>query len=80
MMERIMRVLFALLAAVFFVIPAQAGDDATKSKGGALVLDGVKGESQDIRHKDSFYIESAKSSGKPTINGASPANSTKLKK
>jgi hypothetical protein len=79
MMERIMRVLFALLAAVFFVIPAQAGDDATKSKG-ALVLDGVKGESQDHPHKDAIHIESAKSSGKPTINGASPANSTKLRK
>ena len=36
-----MRVLFALLAAVFFVIPAQAGEDATKSKG---LLHGVSAE------------------------------------
>jgi hypothetical protein len=78
-MEKMMRVLFALLAVVFFVIPAQAGDDKSKSKG-LLVLDGIKGESQDDRHKDTIHIESAKSPGKPTINGASPANSTKLKK
>ena len=71
-----MRVLFAVLAVVFFVIPARAGDD--KSKGGLLVLDGIKEESQD--HKDTNHIQSAKGPGKPTINGASPANSTKLKK
>jgi len=71
-----MRVLFALLAIVFFVIPAQAGDNKSQSKG-LLDLDGIKGESQDDRHK--IHID-AKSPGKPTINGASPANSTKLKK
>jgi len=76
-MEKMMRVLFALLAIVFFVIPAQAGDNKSQSKG-LLDLDGIKGESQDDRHK--IHIESAKSPGKPTINGASPANSTKLKK
>ena len=74
-----MRALFALLAAACFVIPAQAGDDKTKS-GGLLDLDSIKGESKDARHKDSIHIESAKSSGRPIINGASPANSTKLKK
>jgi hypothetical protein len=79
MMEKMMRVLFALLAVVFFGIPAQAGDDKSQSKG-LLNLGGIKGESQDARHKDGVHIESAKSPGKPTINGASPANSTKLKK
>jgi len=74
-----MRMLFALLTAAFFVIPAHAGDDKTQSKG-LVDLGGIKGESQDARHRDAIQIESAKSSGKPTIIGAGPANSTKLKK
>jgi hypothetical protein len=71
-----MRVLFALLAVVFFVIPAQAGDEKSQPKGNL----GIKGESQDDHHKDEIHIESAKSPGTPKINGASSANSTKLKK
>lgn len=74
-----MRFLFALMAVVFFVIPAHAGDDKSKSKG-LLVLEGIKGESQDARHKDSIHIESAKSPGAPRVNGGSSANSSKLKK
>jgi hypothetical protein len=86
-----MRVLFALLAAAFFIIPARAEDGGAKSTGASmssgkvkpassLKLDGVKGESMDDKHKGEIHIESMRKAGGQGNAAGSAENSPKPKK
>lgn len=50
-----MRALLAVFAAIVIAAPSLAEDKPF------LKLDGIKGESQDAKHKDEIHIESAQS-------------------